>query len=330
MKDYTFGQAKQMLSRAPYLHGTTDVGEQINNAVAALAGLNGWEFLRRLVRLFSATPVFSLPQGVAGLVRVCVNGAPASLRGTDYQFLHSGPGDLDNYLRQGFSLIPTREVADMGFSPLMYPLGSPSVLLATSAGADEHTTEPMTVRVSGYALNGERISRQYDVVQGTPDVAPVYEDFYDNRDTTFMTVESVVLGGNVDDYVTLWGLGSDNSVVLLGHYHPAVKAPKFRQYRIKTARPGPFDILAEVRIDPLPLVNDDDIVPIPSLEPIRLMMLYEHQVAMNELQSAQQYMQQAMQWLQQMQVADNTVQTPVVQNVLFEGSGGDIEPSCFL
>ena len=329
MKEYTFGQAKQMLSRAPYLHGTMDVGELINNAVAALAGLNGWEFLRRLVRLFSATPVFSLPQGVAGLVRVCVNGTPASLRGTDYQFLHSGPGDLDGYLRQGFSLVPTREVADMGYSPLLYPLESPSALLATAAHADERPQPP--VAVTGQLTNGERVTRRIPVVQGTPGSAPVYGDFYVEDDApVFANVESVALGSDADDYVSLWALGSDLRASLLGHYHPAVKVPKFRQYRIKTSRPGPFDILAEVRIDPLPLIDDDDVVPIPSLEPVRLMMLYEHQVAMNELQSAQQYMQQAMQWLQQMQVADNTVQTPVVQNVLFEGSGGDIEPSCFL
>ena len=33
MKDYTFGQAKRMLSRTAYLHGKAPVGEQINDAV---------------------------------------------------------------------------------------------------------------------------------------------------------------------------------------------------------------------------------------------------------------------------------------------------------
>lgn len=329
MKDYTFGQAKRLLSHAPYLHGTTDIGEQINNAIAALAGLNGWEFLRRLVRFFTATPVFSLPQGVAGLVRVCVNGEPASLHGTDYQFLHSGPGDLDRFLRLGFRPVPAREVADVGFSPLMYPLAGPSILLATAAHVDEGRPQaPITV--TGCTSNGERVSVQYDVVQGGPGFIPVYKDFYGSSDVRFLSVESVVLDAHADNYITLWGFSLDGRVTLLGHYHPSVQVPKFRQYRIKSGGGGPFDLLAEVRIDPLPLINDEDVVPLPSLEPIRLMMLYEHQVAMNELQSAQQYMQQAMQWLQQMQVADNTVQTPVVQNVLFEGSGGDIEPSCFL
>ena len=324
MKDYTFGQAKRMFANAPFLHGSTGIGDQINNAIFALAGLNGWEFLRRLVRMSSATPVFTLPQGVAGLTRLCVNGAPASIHGQDYQFLHSGPGDLDGFVKQGFSMLPARDVADLGYSPVMTPVTSPCVLAATAAHVDEGRAQaPLTV--NGYAPSGERIVKKVDVVQGV--MAPAYEVFYDGGDTRFMSIESVVLDPHADDYITLWGMDQCARVSLLGHYHPSVQVPKFRQYRIKAPHRGPYDLLAEVRVDPLPLVNDEDVVPIPSLEPIRLMMLYNHQVTMNELQSAQQYMQQAMQWLQQMQVADNTVQTPVVQNVLFEGSGGDVESS---
>ena len=324
MKDYTFGQAKQMLARAPYLHGTADVGELINNAVSALAGLNGWEFLRRLVRLFSATPVFSLPQGVAGLTRACVNGRPASLHGTDYQFLHSGPGDLDGFLRRGFRLLPGNELADLGFSPIIVPLAAPVALAAVSAHHDERPQAPVTV--SGMSPSGERVTRKIEVGAGVPGTAPDYSAFYSFDDAPFMSIGSVVLDSHADDYISLWGMEQSGRTFLLGHYHPSVQVPKFRQYKIGTGR-GPYDILAEVRIDPLPLVNDEDVLPIPSIEPIRLMMLYEHQVAMNELQSAQQYMQQAIQWLQQMQVADNTVQAPVVQNVIFEGSGGDVESS---
>lgn len=325
MKDYTFGQAKQMLARAPYLHGTADIGEQINNAVSALAGLSGWEFLRRLVRLFSATPVFSLPQGVAGLVRLCVNGRPASVHGTDYQFLHSGPGDLDGYVRRGFRPLPAGDVGDLGFSPTMRPVLAPMSLVAVSGHHDERPQAPLTV--TGLTPDGERVTKSLDVGAGVPGVAPDTAAFYaDGGSVMFMTVESVVLDAHADDYISLWGMDQAGRVVLLGHYHPSVQVPRFRQYQVKSGR-GPYDILAEVRVDPLPLVNDEDVLPIPSIEPIRLMMLYEHQVAMNELASAQQYMQQAIQWLQQMQVADNTVQAPVVQNVIFEGSGGDVESS---
>lgn len=326
---YTFGQAKMILGNAPCLQGTADIGSRINNAVASLAGLSGWEFLRRLVRMFSATPVFSLPQGVAGLVRLCVNGSPASLHGTDYQFLHSGPGDLDGFLNRGFRPVPPRDVADLGYSPVMFPLPGPCALLATAPRVDDGRPQA-PVTVTGLSIAGERIVRRLDVIQGAPGTAPSYETFHDDGGDAFASVESVVLDSHADDYITLWGMDAFARPLMLGCYHPSIQVPRFRQYRIKSGTPGPFDLLAEVRVEPLPLINDDDVVPIPSLEPIRLMMLYEHQVAMNELQSAQQYMQQAMQWLQQMQVVDNTVQTPVVQNVLFEGSGGDIEPSCFL
>lgn len=329
MKNYTFGQAKQMLASAPYLRTGRDIGDQINEAVSALAGLSSWECLRRLVRLFSATPVFSLPQGVAGLTRVCVNGTPASLHGTDYQFLHSGPGDLDNFMKRGFGLVPSRDVADLGFTPTMYPVAEPSALVAVASHVGSGRPQP-PVTVTGYTPSGIRVAKELEVRQGGRDSAPEYADFYESSDVAFASVERVVLGDGTDDYISLWGLGPSGRARLLGHYHPQERVPSLHQYRIKAPGRGPYDILAEVRVDPLPMIDDSDVVPLPSLEPIRLMLLYFHQVAINELTSAQQYLQQATQWLQQMQVADNTVQTPVVQNVLFEGSGGDIEPSCNL
>ena len=322
MKDFTFGQAKRLLNRTPYVQGTADVGERINAAVAALAGLNGWEFLRRLVRIFSATPVFSLPQGVAGLVRICVNGRPASLHGTDYQFLHSGPGDLESYVSRGYRLLRSSDVADLGYSPTIFPVTEPVFLAATSAHVDDGRAQA-PVTVTGLTPNGIRVTKRYEVGQGVFGQPPGYPAFHANADTAFMSIESVVLDSHADEYISLWGLTPGGMTYMLGHYHPSVQVPRFRQYRIE-AGPGPFDILAEVRVDPLPLVDDSDVMPIPSIEPIKLMMLYESHLDLNELTTAQQYMQQAVAWLQQMQVADNTVQTPVVQNTLFEGSGGEV------
>lgn len=325
MKDYTFGQAKRMLSRAAYLHGAAPVGDQINDAVMALSGLNGWEFLRRIVRTSSATSLLTLPQGVAGLVRVCVNGTPASLHGTDYQFLHSGPGDLESFLTRGFRLVPGTDVADLGFSPVMSEPPAPVCLAAVSYHFESRPQAPITV--SGLSPSGERLTVKLDVEKGETGIAPDYEHFHKNMGSPFATIDSVVLDDDADDYISLFGMTSSGFVIHLGHYHPNIKVPKFRRYKIKAPHPGPYDILAEVRIDPLPMINDEDIVPIPSLEPIKLMMLYDTSLALNEMQTAQQYLQQAVQWLQQMQVADNTVQAPVVQNVLLEGSGGDVESS---
>lgn len=322
MGEFTFGQAKKMLNRAPYVQGMSDVGERINSAITALSGLNGWQFLRRLVRTFSATPVFSLPQGVAGLVRVCVNGKPSSVHGTDYQFLHSGPGDLENFLNRGYKLLRSSDVADLGYSPTMVPVSEPICLVAKAANVDSGKRQaPLTV--TGLTPNGIRITKKYEVSQGVFGQLPEYAEFEDSSSTMFLSIESVVLDSHADEYISLWGMTQNGMTYMLGHYHPSIQVPMFRQYRIESC-PGPYDILAEVRIDPLPLVDDNDVVPIPSIEPIKLMMLYETYLTLNELNVAQQYMQQAMAWLQQMQVTDNTVQTPVVQNTLFEGSSGEM------
>lgn len=338
--NYTFGQAKSILREAAYLRpaGTDDnrLGDRINSAVTALAGLSGWQYLRRLVRTFSATPCFSLPQGAAELVRLCVNGSPASLHGQEYQFLHSGPGDLERYMKRGFRRIPDADVADMGWSPLMNQIHGTTFVVAVSpyveiedpSDGETHPQPPVTV--SGVGPDGRRVRRTIPVIQGSKCDYPVYSDFPESN--VFSVIDSVVLGDNGtfgdvackrDRHVTLFGFDSRGDAGVLGDYHPEVKVPRFRQYQVAGER-GPMDLLAEVRIDPLPCVEDDDVLCVPSLEPVKLMLLHEVNLAMNEQQAAQGYLQQAVQWLSQMQVTDNTIQTPVVENVLRGLSNGAI------
>lgn len=322
---YTFGDAKRILAAAGHAHAGVDLGQKINDAVQSLAGMNGWEFLRRLVRTSSAGPVFALPQGTAGLVRACINGRPASIHATDYQFLHSGPGDL-NRIPPGFCMLAPSEIADEGFLPITGPLVRPTRFCVTSeyvtvpkGDLGERPQPPFTV--SGVDVNGDRVSAKYEPVQGSVGEYPSADLF---TGPEFSSVESVVLGEGTDEYVSLYGLPSGGPAFLAGRYHPSVRAPSFHMYRISGRGRGPFDILAEVRLEPLPMIDDDDVVPLPSLEPIKHMLLYEYNVAINEVATAQQYQQMAVAWLAQMQVTDNTLQTPVVQNVLFEGSPGDL------
>lgn len=318
---YTFGEAKKMLASAGMSSSGTDIGGKINIAVQALAGLNGWEFMRKLVRTISASPVFSLPQGTAGLVRACINGRPASIHATDYQFLHSGPGDLSKP-PPGFRFLRSSEIADVGYSPLEVDLQGPTKFIATSPyimvekPGTGYRPQP-DITITGIDASGCRVSYRCPVVQdpsGVPD-----DKFFDGPD--FVTVEHVVLGDATDEHITLFGM-CGNTKFTAAHYHPAVKVPLFHRYQV-VGCPGPYDILAEVRIEPLPLVNDEDVVPLPSLEPVRSMMLYEANMNMNEMQTAEGYKNQAETWLAKMQIADNTIQTPVVVNTLFEGSEGE-------
>lgn len=322
---YTFGDAKRILASAGQSNHGTDIGERINLAVQALAGLSGWEFMRRLVRTISASPVFSLPQGTAGLVRACINGRPASIHATDYQFLHSGPGDLAKP-PPGFRLLRGAEIADAGFSPLQIEPDEPAQFVATSryVSADKpgagYRPQPDIV-ITGVTDGGERVSYSVPVIQGTLGTLPEYKYFDGPR---FAAVENVVLGDSTDETINLYSMTAHGAISFAAQYHPSVHVPLFHRYEVVGA-PGPvFDILAEVRIEPLPLIDDNDVVPLPSLEPIKSMMLYDANMIMNEMQTAEGYKTQAESWLAKMQIADNTVQSPVVLNTLFEGSGGDI------
>lgn len=321
---YTFGDAKRMLAGAAHVHGGSGMGDKINDAIMALAGLSGWEFMRRLVRIFSATPEFSLPQGMAGLVRVCVNGRPASLHMRDYQFMHSGPGDLGK-IPDGFRALASSEVADLGFHPLAVHVHAPFSLAAVSRyvekekpGCGRRPQPPVTI--SGVGLDGVVVTHRFTVSQGSPSEPPD-DMFFDNL--KFVDVDSVVLDPATDEYITLFARDAFGHVIQVGDYHPSDKAPRFHHYRVLGC-PGPYDMLVEARIEPLPCVSDSDVIPLPSLEPIKYMLLYDANLLMNENQTAQQYLQQAMAWLQNMQVADNTVQTPVVVNTLYDGSSGEL------
>lgn len=332
MKSYTFGQAKSLLRNSAYLHGDGDIGAQIDAAVQSLAGLSGWQFMRGLVRTFSAGPVLTLPQGSADLTRVCVNGRPASLHAQDYQFLHSGPGDLDGYVRHGFSLVRGSDVADLGHSPLMVQPRSPACFVAVSRYVDvpdpSGKTRPQApVSISGTAPDGSLVKASVPVIQGSLHEYPSYESF--DQTVWFSSVSNVVLDQFADEYITIYMMDTHGVISMAAHCHPRIQVPRFRQYRISSPVHPPYDILAEVRLDPLPLVDDDDVIPIPSLEPIKHMMLYNANLAMNEQQTAQSYLQMATSWLNQMQQADNTIQTPVVQNVLYEGSGGELTEEFF-
>lgn len=319
----TFGQAKAILRSASHLHGDgCELGDQINAAVAALAELSGWTYFRRLVRTFSDRPVFALPQGASELVRVCINGKPASLHQTDYQFLHSGPGDLDRFRARGFRLLPSADVADLGTSPIMFQPQEPVFLCAASPQHDESSGEGLGFTVTGVLVTGERATVRLPVTEGDYGVYPDYSHFDTTR--AFASIEHVVLDHDATEYTTLYGLTPRGSFMMLGHYHPSIRVPKFRVYEVAAGQPPPYDILAEVRVSPLPCIRDDDVLPVPSIEPVKHMLLHNAALAMNEGKDAQGHLQQAMQWLQQMEVADNTIQAPVVHNVLFDGSCGQL------
>ena len=312
---YTLGQACRKLATTSRAYGAVDMKEAINDAIQALAGLSGWECLRKVLRIFSAQPAFALPQGCAGLVRACVGGRPVSVRGQDFEFLHSGPGDL-RHPPPGFFAVPPSNIVDRGYGALMVDPPFPFQLEAETAG-----TEPMPeLRVRAVSESGEIVRLDVPVLQadsGSSDSGPdlVLRDVLEVAvDTSCATA-----------YTDLYAVAEDGSRMLVARYHPEIPAPRFRKYEIQGLPPGsPVDVLAEVRLDPLPLVSDADVLPFDSLEPVEWMIQASWYAKSGEIEAAQKMHTLASGWLKAREVAADVVQAPVVVNSLLVGSAGEV------
>lgn len=322
---YTFGDAKRILSSCCHSK-MTDVGDKINMALSALCGLNPWEheFLRQVVRMTSVSPVISLPQGATGLVRACVNGKPTTLHGQDFPFLSGGPGDLAK-VPFGYSMLGD-DILDQGSFPVWYQPTGYSRLCAVRCGDDEQGE----VTVEAMSATNEHIT--FTLTPQDPTVERVYSG------PLIRTVVSVTIGDRPNEskpsYIKLFlqELCPDGEYRerCIAKYHPDIHVPEFRCYRLPSPhnvrlRPGEaYDILAEVQFEPLPLVEDTDVIPIPSLEPIKAMILYEYNNQNLETDAADKYLTQAMTWITRMNSARNTQQGPTILNIQRAGSLGEL------
>lgn len=327
---YTFRQAREDLSASSSSYNDEDLKKSINRAMRALASMDAWKNMRRMVRFSSAGPCFTLPQGLAGLVRVCVNGKPSTVRGQDFRFIQSGPGDRWR-VPPGFTPVSVSNVLDNGTSPFMLEPPREFQLFAFS---DSHGDVGKVLTVSGVDPTGRRRTattalRKYEAEPGDggtlPEAVSVAE-----MTIPFSAVTSVVLPDYEDgesDSITLYcaDMWNPDARFPVALYDSRVKAPQFRRYEIPGVHPGQrIELLVEARIDPLPLVNDDDVLPFESLDPIEWMIRADWAMKSGEPGQAQTYRDQAAACLKRMEVVDDTVQTQIVVNSVVSGSPGEI------
>jgi len=331
---YTLGQLKKRLHASIHAYGVTDVRDAVNRAVENLAGLNGWECLRRVVRIITVGPGFTLPQGSAGLVRVCVNGRPLTVRGQDFRFVHSGPGDIDmSRPPDGFTPVPMRNVVDMGFKPVIVEPERPFRLFAISDSEAPQPPLRVTVtrtdgRVAGFDLSVYSKAK-YDALHNLVSGCEPEDAVPDG--TQAQVVDDIVISDSCDDYLTLYAEDvSTGERFPIAVYHPEVKNPQFRRYSIMGADPrAPVDVLAEVRIDPLPLVRDSDALPFEGIDPVEWMINYNWCMKAGEVDKADKFKAQAVQWLKSCEVANDSVQTQVIVNGVYQNSMGELSEEAF-
>ena len=327
---YTFAQACHRLAGRTHGMAGADVKEEINEAIQGLAGLSGWECLRKVLRFFSAGPCFALPQGSAGLVRLCVNGRPAALRAPDFRFLQSGPGDLVRP-PAGFLPVDVRNVLDDGVKPVIVEPRTPFRLFAVADGGNQ---PPITVR--GLTPEWREVSVEVPV-SGVcdPDTGRISTCSDSDADadlyaipasrTVFHNIVAVVLAPEATEHVTLFAEDAMTGVRFpVALYNPFIRVPSFRHYSIPGVPSGQVvEILAEVRLEPVPLVRDTDVLPFDTLDPIEWMMRARWCMQSGEVDQAGKYQDRAQQWMKAREVAGDQVQTSVVVNNVFANSLGE-------
>lgn len=308
----TFGQACEELAGSTNAYGADDVKKSINKALRALVRLHPLRCFRQILRFTSAGPEFVLPQGCAGLVRACANGRPVTMRGQDFRFYLSGPGDMN---RPPFRAVPPDNIISIGPTPVIVEPKRPFQIFAV---IDEDGTEP-SLTVRGLSVNGDEIvSRPVPTVRESGLHEPEAE--------VFRVITSVTLDKCATKYVTLYAVDAqDGRTFAISRYNPRVLAPSFMRYEIAGLPPdAPVEILAEVRMDHVDLVDDSDVLPIENTQPIEYMIRADFEMKAGETQRADVYRKKAEEWLRREESTTDTVQTKITINSSYYGSPGEI------
>lgn len=307
---YTFAEAKRKLAGHISAYGLADISGAVNEALDELSQTKSWQRMRKVIRFTVTGERFALPQDCGKLIRCAVDGTPVSVHGQDYEFLHSGPGDLD-YAEAGYA--PVNGVVRVGMFPTMFALAAPAHLAAFSPTPPD---DPLSVIVRSAA--GEISTVQVTVNAGDATV--------DGTATAaeYAEVLAVTLPPGCEAYITLYGI-SDAGLDYLSRMHPRVRVPEFARYRLPSFSAdadASYRVLAEVGLKFLPLVSDEDPIPFASLRPVQYMIQSMASMDTGEIREADEFRARAELELMRREDNENEKQGLLLLNQLYEGSAG--------
>jgi hypothetical protein len=313
---YTFKQAKDTLSRFASGYGLADIGLTVNTALDELSHLRNWQRLRKVVRLQVTSEEFGLPEDCGAIIRAAIDSQPVSIHGTDYEFLHAGPGDLDF---QTPGLAPVFGIQRLGvFATMVDPTDVlPLAVLSTAAPTAKFV-------VKGRNGNGETIIEDDVPITtwtGPSDLASVDWASISKTTDSFALVDNITTPDDATGHLYLFSVGA-TSAQLLAVVHPGQQFPEFTRYRLPGFDTATADktyrLLAEVAVRFLPLVEDDDVLPLDSLTAVQYMMQAMWNMDAGEIKAADDFRNRAELALIRREDTEGERQTLVVVNRLAE------------
>ena len=253
----------------------------LNLAIQRIMQSEQWKSLDSLMRMAVVDTVFPMPYNVEAILGVSINGHPSQIFGTEYQVVTGGPGDLDGWQSCGM-LTRTNALADMGEHATMFdvPLDKEGYHIAAFCTSNSDVSK--TIRLQGYGVNNEEVREDVPLSRWDGGVEGQVSGNWGSHCSTqsFRNVGRVILPeGGMTGYFSLYAVyPSTNQMFFLGKYHPSLRVPSFRRYRLANGldhqesrvtphlegRQNCVTLLAQVKLKFVPYVDDYDVVPIDS------------------------------------------------------------------
>jgi len=298
---YTLSQAREKVKA--HVDGgsciTAKIDEYINDALERLMESERWDSLQVMTRITTCNACFPLPYNVSGVIGASIDGTPANIFNRAYQFMHAGPGDLDLRTRSS----SFRDLADMGEYATMFDIphayentvsGATSTVelpdgLKLCAFCTDAADEGSSFKVMGYKASGEivrdgsvdgeeiMVARWSGGVDGSVPMV-ISDSVWDGirLSTNLFGNVTQVVKAETQGYVSLYAVDTDTDrMFFLGKYHPRQTIPQFRRYRItnKEAGVSATTVLALLKLRYVPLVEATDVLPIESMQAVKLMVM---------------------------------------------------------
>jgi hypothetical protein len=313
--------------------------DAINQAIDLLANSDNWARLRRTVRLLSSHYALPLPQQYKTLVRAGIGRRTITVHGPEFEFLHGGPGDY-TLAPEGYAELSG--FVESGFFPTEFDIDTAGKLLAFST----QETAP-ALRVIGLDADGNSVTVDVPVNTwtGPADFATAIETA-DTTDVAIQNITRVFVDSDSTKYITLYVESADSDPIYVSKFHPKVQVPEFRRYRLPSGTScqtdyygvqlnhredalhvhtdGYYQVYAEVTLNTLPLVDDTDVLPFDTLQPLEEMLQAMWCFRSNEAKAGADFQALAQAHLKQREAQEQRRQEFVVENLLYDGGAADL------
>lgn len=316
---YTLRDAKEKLARFAGAYGLSDISHVINEALDTLSQTKSWQSMRKVMRFTVDGEFFSLPQDCGRIIRCAVDGTPLQVRGQDFEFLSAGTGDFDYFEGTGLGILMAKRE---GVYPTMYNLPEGGGRLAAFSA-----TPPTagSVKAKIRTDDGEIVTVDIPCRSGlAEDGDPASVDPTHVTALTAVEILGITIPSDAGAYINLYSTDGVE-FAFLSHMHPKIRVPEFTRYRL----PGfettvtEYRLLVECGLRFLPLVDDDEPIPLNSIRPLQYMLQSFFAMDSGEVRTADEYRARAEAELTRREETENEKQGINIINNLYSGSNGE-------